>query len=224
MAKFTSSQTNRKADPDYPYWSYRNDAGEIVYSVPLEALEDQTAEEPVMAEEEQTYTQIRFQGGKPMRVCFVEITDRDAAYEQCTWLNTMHTRERRYSERTRLLHANENAGPGECIWDYSPKMHRNDDGFTLVDYSDLPERIEEFIRDQFPANRLYLQVYRLHITGIEPKQIGERLGIAQEMVYFYRKEALRAAQEYRKLYFDEGQYVFPCAAQKPRRKRKEEYR
>ena len=209
MANLTFCKANQKADPNYPFRSYRSEAGEIIYSVPLEAPEDQTLSEPMETEEEWTCTEIRFPGGKPMRVHFVEIADRKAAYEQCAWLNTLHTREHRYSERYQLLRTPEDAMPGGCIWDYFPKMRRNDDGYTLADYSDLPDRIEEAIREQLPTSELYVLVYRLHLNGIKPKQIGECLGIPQEMVYFYRKEALRIAQDYRKQFFDEGPYVFP---------------
>ena len=209
MTNPESSKKRQKADPNYPYWSYQNEAGEIVYSVPLEAPDDQTLEEPAEAEDELTYTYIRFRGGKPMRVHFVETTSRNAAYEQCSWLNTQHTQERRYGERYQLLSPSGSTDPGEYVWDYSPKMHRNEDGFTVADYSDLPDRIEEEIREQLPTSDYYHLVYRLSVIGMEPKHIGETLGIDQAMVYYYRKEALKIAQNYRKKFFDEGPYVFP---------------
>ena len=66
---------------------------------------------------------------------------------------------------------------------------------------------------------LYHQVYSLCVEGFTPKEIGEELGIEQEMIYFYRKEAYRVAQEYRKQFFDEGQYVFPRPVPKRRKEK-----
>ena len=221
MTKHESWKLNKKADADYPFQSWKNDDGSITYSVPLEWPEDQTSDEPTVAEN-QACILLRFPGGGSMRVHFVELTDRNFAYEQCTWLNTQHTRERRYSERYQPLKSPDDEKREDCVWDYSPRMRRNEEGYTLADYSDLPDLIEAAIRDRLPSSDLYRQVYRLSVHGIKPKEIAEILGIAQEMVYFYRKEALRVAQEYRRNYFDEGQYVFPeLKARKTKRDHKQ---
>ena len=218
MANSKSSEHNTHIDPEYPFRSWLNENGETVYSIPLEMPEDSTAESPLGTEDERTCTFIRFFGGKLMCIHFVESTDKAAAYNQCSYLNTLYTRERRYGERYRLLDFREKEDPSESIWDYSPAMHRNDDGYTLAEYSDIPEQIEELIRCRFRTNELYLEVYRLRIEGFRPKEISERLGIDQAMVYYYEKQAQQVAQEYRRQYFDEGQYVFPAPERKHRKK------
>ena len=217
MAKSALWKQNH-ADPDYSYQSWRNEDGSITYSVPLEAPEDETAETPVEAEEDRTYTNLRFMGGKPMRVHFIETTDREAAFEQKKWLNAMHKQERNYSRRFVLLGSYAAPEDCDCVWDYFSQMHQEEDGFTMADYSDLPGLVAEYIRKKLPGNDLYCQVYLLNVEGYAPKEISEELGIDLGMVYYYRKKALQVAQEYRRLYFDEGQYEFPLAEQKRRTK------
>ena len=59
MAKTEPSKQNC-VDPNYPYWSWKNEDGTITYSVPLEAPDDETAAAPVEAEENRVFTMLRF--------------------------------------------------------------------------------------------------------------------------------------------------------------------
>ena len=209
MANYAPCKSNTKADPNYPFHSCYNEKGEIVYSIPMEAPEDRTADEPNEIYESLPSMLLSYGPGRKIRVCFFESTDRETAYMQRAWINTLCSQERRYEEHFRSSETLCSTESGESVWDYFPAMRRNDDGYTVADYSDLPEQIEAIIRAQFKNSDLYLQVYRLSGNGLRPKQIAEKLGIDQAMVYFYRNEAWRIAQEYRKHYFDEGQYVYP---------------
>ena len=215
MAKSTTCKLQH-ADPKYPYRSRINEEGVIVYSVPLLAPEDTTLKEPVLEASEMTHTEITVFGGRPLRVHFVETTDKEWAYRQNSYLNTYHTEEERYASRYQLLKTRDDTAAGDCIWDRFSTNQGTEDGFTVADFSDLPDRVAAYIDKQYPENDLYSKVYRLFVIGYEAKEVEKELGLGEGMAYFYKNKAYDAAKEYRKKYYDEGQYTFP--QDKPRKK------
>ena len=219
MKNFASRNSQTKADPNYPFHSRLNEKGEVVFSAPLEVIEDSTLDEI------DPYVIVSWFGGKPMKVRFFETTDRVAAYGQVRWLNNLHKAQRKEDqekkqkvefERAETNHATRG---GKTLKAQSNHL-REEVGFIQAEYSDLPDLIAAYIRKRRPKNDLYVKVYMLNVQELEPKEISEELGIDLGMVYYYLKEALKIAQEYRRLYFDEGDYKFPETFKSKRTRRK----
>ena len=219
MANKDNQKLNH-ADPTYRYWSRQDENGKVIYSAPMERPEDETVETPVEAEEDRTFKTLRYSDGRQIRVHFVDTDNREAAFMQKRWMDTLHKREQRYEARYTLLKKYGTNEDVDNVWDFSPQMHCNDDGFTLVDYSDLPGLVEAYIQKQRPKNELYHLVYHYHVEGYTIRQISERLGRPEKRIYEYYEEAMRLAQEYRKMYFDEGCYKFPEPFKSKRTRRK----
>ena len=197
--KHSQSTHATKPDPKYPFKNELNDQGQTVYWVPVEMPEDRTADIPVS--KESGCTLLYFRAGKPMRVRFIQTTDRTIAYSQKAWLSTLHTQERRQAERYELLEGTTKVVDGEPVSrEENPLLQTWDDGFIKVEHEDLPGLVAKMIDEKHPDNPLYRKVYLLCVEEIEPKVIAERLRIDQQMVYFYRKEAYKVAQEYKRKY------------------------
>jgi len=208
MAKTQENRQNHR-DPRYPYHSRVNEEGQTIYSIPLLAPEDTTLKTPVLEASETAYTDLTIFGGKPIRVHFAETTDRKWAYEQNSFLNIYHTDEERYDARFMLLKTYEGPDPGDTIWDRFSASHCHEDGYTIAEYSDLPGRVAKYIDERYPQNGLYAQVYLMSVVGYEVKEIAEMIGTDLQMTYYYQRTAYAVAREYRKKYFDEGQFTFP---------------
>ncbi len=86
MAKPEPWKSNKEVDPNFPWRTYRNEAGDIVYSIPLEAPNDIPVDEDDGAEKHQYYFQPLF-GGKRIRVFWAETTDKAWAYDQKRWID-----------------------------------------------------------------------------------------------------------------------------------------
>ena len=126
-----------------------------------------------------------------------------------TFLNIYHTDEERYDARFMLLKTYEGPDPGDTIWDRFSASHCHEDGYTIAEYSDLPGRVAKYIDERYPQNGLYAQVYLMSVVGYEVKEIAEMIGTDLQMTYYYQRTAYAVAREYRKKYFDEGQFTFP---------------
>ena len=208
MAKSTNWQLNH-ADSTYRFQSRQDEGEKIIYSVPIERPADATVGRPLEAEEDQTFTNLRYSDGRQIRVHFVDLEDRDAAMLQKRWMDTLHRREQRYDERYTLLKKDGTSEDVDNVWDFFPRMHRNEDGYTIADYSDLPELVAEYIQRRHPKSELYAEVYLLQVQGYSSFEISEKLGKPQSMICTALKVAMQNAQEYRLLYFDEGDRVYP---------------
>ncbi len=89
---------NRAVDPEYPFYCRRNEADEIVYSVPLEAPNDI----PVDAGEgalQLEYSRLPIPGGKALRVYFWETADREWALNIRRMIDTQHKQDCRRAKR-----------------------------------------------------------------------------------------------------------------------------
>ena len=108
-----ANPSTTRPDPRYPFPTELNEKGQIVYLVPVEAPQDRTADSSVCNESK--CSSLYFKEGKPMRVRFFATTDRQFAYDQRKWLNTLHTRERRMTLREVLLDGSKKDEDGEFI-------------------------------------------------------------------------------------------------------------
>ena len=219
MANKDNQKLNH-ADPTYRFMSRQNENGKVIYSAPMERPEDETVETPVEDEADRTFTTLRYPDGRNIRVHFFVSLDREVAMMQKRRMDALHRQTQKYESRYTLLKKYGTNEDVDCVWDFSPQMHRNDDGFTQVDYSDLPGLVEAYIQKQRPKNELYHLVYHYHVKGFTIRQISERLGRPEKRIYEYYEEAMRIAQEYRKLYVDEGCYKFPETFKSKRTRRK----
>ena len=152
---------------------------------------------------------LRYPDGRRIRVHFFDTEDREVAMMQKRRMDALHRQAQRYDKKYTLLKKYGTNEDVDNVWDFFPGMRRNEDGYTLADYSDLPGLVEAYIQKQRPKNELYHLVYHYHVEGYTIRQISERLGRPEKRIYEYYEEAMRLAQEYRKLYFDEGCYKFP---------------
>ena len=193
MANKDNQKLNH-ADPTYRFMSRQNDNGKVIYSAPMERPEDETVETPVEAEEDRTFKTLRYSDGRQIRVHFVDTDNREAAFMQKRWMDTLHKREQRYEARYTLLKKHGTNEDVDNVWDFFPGMRRNEDGYTLADYSDLPGLVEAYIQKQRPKNELYHLVYHYHVEGYTIRQISERLGRPEKRIYEYYEEAMRLAQ------------------------------
>ena len=218
MANKDNQKLNH-ADPTYRFMSRQNDNGKVIYSAPIERPEDETVETPVEDEADRTFTTLRYPDGRRIRVHFFDTEDREVAMMQKRRMDALHRQAQRYDKKYTLLKKYGTNEDVDNVWDFFPGMRRNEDGYTLADYSDLPGLIADFIRQFHPKSRLYPQVYLLHTQGYTSLEISELLEKPQDMICTITTESLRIAQEYRRLYFDEGCYKFPEPFQSKRRRR-----
>ena len=184
----------------YPFRTELNEKGQTVYYVPVEVPQDRIADYPIS--NESGCTNLYFKEGKPMRVHFVATTNRQYAYDQRRWLNTQHTRERRQAMREEFLEGARKEDGEPIPRDENPLLADTDDGYIRADYSDLPDLIGEFIGKRYPKNPLYREIYKLLTEEMAPKDISVKLGIKQEMVYYYQKIVYGLAIEYKRKYID----------------------
>ena len=90
-------KSNPEGDPEYPWYSRKDENGEIVYSIPLEA----PTEIPVDGGDDAkkyTYSWLPLFGGKGMRVYWEETTSREWAFDQKRWLDAEAKRNERRSK------------------------------------------------------------------------------------------------------------------------------
>ena len=176
-------KSNKDVAPDFPYWSYRNDTGEIVYCVPLEAPNDIPIDEDAEEEEKHTYTFLPFFGGCSKRVYFIETTDRAAAYIQKAWLNSEHWRD--LNDRRRTVKVDEDALETDgCVWDgmirSSAEVKSSLSAEELAVGACNVEEIRKLAdsRDQ----RIWECCTRLY-AGESIDSVGEQFGVSKWQIY-----------------------------------------
>ncbi len=187
--------TSSKPDPKYPFPNRLNEKDEIVYSVPIEA-NSPAAVATLDTEHNGGVHYLRLRSGRRIAVVYIETTNKALAYQYRAWLNTGETRERRRRLREEFLEGNSE----DMLRDEHPLLRTIDEGFIRVDHEDLPNLIARFIDEQHPTNPLYRKVYLLCVQEYKPETIAQILKIDKAMVYFFRKKAYQAAEEYRRRY------------------------
>ena len=153
MANKDNQKLNH-ADPTYRFRSRQDENGKVIYSAPMERPEDETVETPVEDEADRTFTTLRYPDGRNIRVHFFDTESREVAMMQKRRMDALHRQTQKYEARYTLLKKYGTNEDVDCVWDFSPQMHRNDDGFTRADYSDLPGLVAAFISEHFPENSL----------------------------------------------------------------------
>lgn len=159
-------QSNQKIDPQYPFRTRMNEKGEIVYSVPLEAPNDIPADESEGAMQYE-YSYLPLPGGKRMRVCCWETTDREWAYRVRRMMNAALTQEHRYAKR--FIAVPEIVGNRKGDGNRKISRGMDDDTWDAPRESDQPAPVKVCGYEQ----REWPDVQKQVIDRIELEEIGE---------------------------------------------------
>ena len=192
-----------KADPCYPFPSRFGENGETIYSVPVEISSAGALETfGIHIADCKTLTF----GNRKMRVYFIETTDRTFAFDQRAWLNTQHTRERRYNRRyASFKRESEITGNPVISCAGYPMPTAEEAGYEQTETDDLRERMVAYVRERFVKNGLYADVLALYLeNGYGYKEIAEVLSINEQNARFFLKTAKLAAREYYQRYVLQG--------------------
>ena len=114
MTNVVCNPSTQRPDPRYPYKTEWSDTGEIVYHVPVIA-DSADALITLNAKENGGLRFISIGGGKPEPVVFIKTTDAAFAYNQRAYLNSQHTKERRYAQRHDFFEGVQENDEGETI-------------------------------------------------------------------------------------------------------------
>ena len=137
-------------------------------------------------------------GGKPEPVVFIKTTDAAFAYNQRTYLNTQHTKERRYAQRHDFFEGVQENDEGETISrDENPILECQETGYEETEVNDLRDRMIAYVNKRFPKNPLYGKVLEQYLkNGYGTRKIGEELGIKERAARFFLDQAKPIAAEY----------------------------
>ena len=176
-------KSNKNGDPNYPYWSYQNGNGEIVYSVPLEAP-NEIPEDDTKGAIKYSYSYLPVFGGKNLKVYYWETTDREIAYAQRAWINSEHTRERRRSKREVMV-AETRTDVDTSIWDGIQESSYEQKEFPQVERHVLNridlENIRKLVNDRNP--KLWKVFCMKELNGEDAETIAEKLEVSITRVY-----------------------------------------
>ena len=226
MEKIERWKPNKELDPKYPYWTRRNEAGEIVYSVPLEAPNDIPVDKDAPDEDKVEYSYLPLLGGKNLRVYCWETTDKDWAYRVRGMVNTQHSQERRYAERYTAvpevlgdglddgnrkvgLKSTEEPEVAEEQTDEGQETtgqdHGKQNGYEQHGWPDVEKQaldrieiqaIRELVKNTDP--RYWEIFYQVRLYGEEAKAIADRMGISVQRVHQLADKVRKIAEKYRK--------------------------
>ena len=98
MADFEPWKRNRNGDPDYPWYSCRNEKGAFTYWIPLECPNRIPVDDRKDAEK-YIYSNLPLFGGKRLNVVWAETTSREWAYDQKRWIDAEAKRNERRLKR-----------------------------------------------------------------------------------------------------------------------------
>ena len=194
--EFRNPSTNRP-DPRYPYKTEWSDTGEIIYHVPVIA-DSADALITLNAKENGGLRFISIGGGKPEPVVFIKTTDAAFAYNQRAYLNSQHTKERRYAQRNDFFEGVQENEEGETISrDENPILECQETGYEETEVNDLRDRMVEYVNRRFPKNPMYGRVVEQYLKyGYGTRVIGEKLGIKERAARFFLDQAKPVAAEY----------------------------
>ena len=197
MAKSGCRNVSNRPDPRYPYRTELNETGEIVYHVPVIA-DSAEALITLNAKENGGLRFISIGGGKPEPVVFIKTTDAAFAYNQRAYLNSQHTKERRYAQRNDFFEGVQENEEGETISrDENPILECQETGFEETEVNDLRDQMVEYVNKRFPKNPLYGKVLEQYLkNGYGTRKIGEELGIKERAARFFLDQAKPIAAEY----------------------------
>lgn len=211
-------KSNKEVDPNYPFWTRLNEAGEIVYSVPLEAPTEIPVDESKGAEQHE-YSYLPIFGGKNLRVYRWETTDKEWAYRIRSWINTQHTQNRRYEKRFTVVE--EVLGDGTNDGNHKVTHRSDDESEEWTDAGDLNRGMESgYEQYNWPdvekqaLDRIELETIRelvisknprsweifsqIRIYGKDVKTVAKETGISVQRVYQLINKVRDIARDYRK--------------------------
>lgn len=223
MSKIERWKPNTEVDAKYPYWTRLNEAGEIVYSVPLEAPNDIPVDKDADDADKYEYSYLPLLGGKNLRVYCWETTDREWAYKVRGMINTQHTQERRYSKRYTVVpevlgdgldDGNRKVNPKlavdseEPTGESSETVEPNNDkrnGYEQHGWPDVEkqalDRIEiKAIRDLVKSTdpRYWEIFYQVKLYGEDLQTVADRMGISAQRVHQLANKVREIAEKHRK--------------------------
>ena len=146
MKNYTPWKRNPEGDPDYPWHSYVNEAGEMVYAFPQECPNDipeDTTEGAMLFQ----YSELKLFGTKKVRVYWTETTNRELAFDQKLWLD---------AEAKRIERANKR------VCQLTEEIALNNDGnrkksWSLPDENDADDAPESDAADETSENCIEYQ-------------------------------------------------------------------
>ena len=224
MEKIERWKSNKDVDPEYPFYSRRDEDGTIYYSVPLEAPNDIPVDADDEDAEKYEYSYLPLLGGKNLRVYCWETTDREWALRVRSMINTQHSQDRRYAERFTAV----SEVMGDGINDGNrKKSHALCDEPEDPDENDVQEEAESERKKQngyeqhgWPdvekqaTDRVYIDSLRslveskdpkywslfcrVEVNGEEKKDVGAELGITPQRVGQLAAKVREIAVKYRR--------------------------
>ena len=198
MAKRKRKQTEKWVDPDYSFRTERNEKGEIVYFVPVEATSPD-ALITLNARENGGTKLLRFGAGQVLPVVFIRTTNAEFARDQRSWLNRMHSAELRWRKRAVYLDGFCNQETEEAVLQVEGRWTEKEyDGLVEAEYGDLPSLVADYIDSRHPRNPVFRKVYMLMQKGFGLTDIAQLLDLSPQLADYYRKVVLEEAARYKR--------------------------
>ena len=182
---------NKEVCPEYPYWTHYNEAGEIVYSVPMDVMNDIPVDDD---DEEYSYSFLPIPGGKARRVWCYETTDRTIAFELRRDVNTTHTQERRHEEREHAMDVISGDGGSIATRGYTgPAREPQVEKFVL----DKIEREELKVKMEAKDPRVWMVFSRKYYEGEDVSVLMKELNLSQPRIYQLLNKGRQIAAQHR---------------------------
>ena len=182
---------NKEVCPEYPYWTHYNEAGEIVYSVPMDVMNDIPVDDD---DEEYSYSFLPIPGGKARRVWCYETTDWAIAFELRRDVNTTHTQERRHEEREHAMDGISGDGGSIATRGYTgPAREPQVEKFVL----DKIEREELKVKMEAKDPRVWMVFSRKYYEGEDVSVLMKELNLSQPRIYQLLNKGRQIAAQHR---------------------------
>lgn len=149
MEKFEPWQRNKEVDPEFPWHSRKDENGAIVYSIPMECLNNIPVDDSDGAKQ-YIYSWLPLFGGKGMRVYWEETTSREWAYDQKRWIDAEAKREERRPKHE--IPVAEVLGDGTSDGNRKKEWKLLDDTSDLTDEDPEADEVEEQTEETDPGN------------------------------------------------------------------------
>lgn len=218
-------KANPDGDPNYPWYSYRNREGQIVYAIPLEAPNLLLADTDVGKDQEK-FCWLPLYGKKGIQVYWVESTDREMAYEQKRWIEAEVKRKIRRSKvevpipeffdgrsndgnrKNQTSKGYDSIPTGAGAFTGAPVAAEEDRpslGYEPFRYPPTEqmalmrvelELVQKYIEEQQP--RSWRALYLKEFCGADVKEIAEELGVIPARVYQMIAAARKLALQFQK--------------------------
>ena len=191
MAIIDPWKCNKEVCPEYPYWTQYNEAGEIVYSIPMDVMNDIPVDDD---DEEYSYSFLPIPGGKARRVWCYETTDRAIAFELRRDVNTTHTQERRHEEREHATDGISGDDGSIATRGYTgPAREPQVEKFVL----DKIEREELKVKMEAKDPRVWMVFSRKYYEGDDVSVLMKELNLSQPRIYQLLNKGRQIAAQHR---------------------------